>query len=78
MTIEETRAKYAALEAAYRADDTDWESFFQAVELLPEIQAADQADADARWEDSLRRVESYKPPGYWKWLWNTITRKDQR
>jgi len=86
MTYEEKITKLAELENQIRADDTDWESFFQAAELWEEIMAdlwqgkTEEERYQARrrvWNLVEGRREAMRP-GLWKRLWNTITRGTKR
>lgn len=83
MTLHEKLARFAELEAQAKADETDWESFFQAAELWEEIMeehtwendTAEQRYQTYRWLFNL--AEAMKP-GPWKRLWTTITKRTKR
>lgn len=77
--------RFAELEARANADETDWESFFQAAELWEEIRSNGPVAAnwdDEEWWEFLRRInrrvaeyQEEMKPGFWKRLHAKITKR---
>lgn len=83
---DEKIARFIELEDKIRADDTDWESFFQAAEIWEELISPiwEGVSEEQRYERRRRvsmliqgRREIMKP-GPWKRLLRKITRRTER
>lgn len=81
--MHEKLARFAELQARARADETDWESFFQAADLWDELMddLTHEGDTDeqryqvSRWLSDLAEATKLGP---WKRLWTTIRKRTQR